>query len=380
MGARRLAIKMGPRAPAAVGRKVDAPACAFYKGPAANRAQRNGAGSPPKRSERMIVVTGGAGFIGSNLVASLEAAGAGDIAVVDWLGTGEKWRNLAKRPLAAMIEPGDLMPFLARNARAIQTVFHMGAISDTTATDADLIVRTNFALPLALWDWCASSDTRFIYASSAATYGDGSEGFDDLPDIASLKRLKPMNAYGWSKHEFDLRVARLIETGAPRPPQWVGLKFFNVYGPNEYHKGGQRSVAVQIHEHATAHAPATLFKSHNPNYADGGQLRDFVWVDDVCDVMVWLNGHPEVNGLYNLGSGKARSFADLAKAVFRAMNREPQIRYIETPEAIRAKYQYFTEAKMERLRAAGYAKPMTELEDGIARYVRDFLQAADPYR
>jgi ADP-L-glycero-D-manno-heptose 6-epimerase len=328
----------------------------------------------------MIVVTGGAGFIGSNVVASLEAAGVADVAVVDWLGTGDKWRNLAKRSLAAMVDPDDIMPFLERNAGAIEIIFHMGAISDTTATDADLIMRTNFTLPLALWDWCAKNGTRFIYASSAATYGDGTEGFDDRQDLAALTRLRPMNAYGWSKHEFDLRVARLIETGAPRPPQWVGLKFFNVYGPNEHHKGGQRSVAVQIHEHAMAHAPATLFKSHNPNYPDGGQLRDFVWVGDVCDVLVWLKGHPEVNGLFNLGSGKARSFADLAKAVFRAMNREPQIRYIETPEAIRAKYQYFTEAKMERLRAAGYTNPMTELEEGIAHYVRDFLQAPDPYR
>lgn len=328
----------------------------------------------------MIVVTGGAGFIGSNLVASLEAAGVADVAVVDWLGSGDKWRNLAKRSLAAMVEPEDLMPFLERNAGAIEIIFHMGAISDTTATDADLIMRTNFTLPLELWEWCARNGTRFIYASSAATYGDGSAGFDDRQDIAALKRLRPMNAYGWSKHVFDLRVARLIETGAPRPPQWVGLKFFNVYGPNEHHKGGQRSVAVQIHEHAVANAPATLFKSHNPNYADGGQLRDFVWVGDVCDAMVWLKDHPEVNGLFNLGSGKARSFADLAKAVFRAMNREPQIRYIETPEAIRAKYQYFTEAKMERLRAAGYRKPMTELEDGVGQYVRDFLQAPDPYR
>jgi ADP-L-glycero-D-manno-heptose 6-epimerase len=328
----------------------------------------------------MFVVTGGAGFIGSNLVASLEAAGIGDIVVVDWLGTGDKWRNLGKRAIAAIVEPPDVLPFLERNARAIQVIFHMGAISETTATDADLIARTNIALPLALWDFCAQSGTRFVYASSAATYGDGNEGFDDLPEFASLRRLRPLNAYGWSKQEFDLRVARLVETGAARPPQWVGLKFFNVYGPNEHHKGGQRSVAVQIHEHAVAHAPATLFKSHNPDYADGGQLRDFVWVGDVCDAMVWLKDHPEVNGLFNLGSGKARSFADLAKAVFRAMNREPQIRYIETPEAIRAKYQYFTEAKMERLQAAGYTKPMTELEDGVARYVRDFLQAADPYR
>ena len=328
----------------------------------------------------MIVVTGGAGFIGSNLVASLEAAGAGDIAVVDALGSGEKWRNLANRSLAAVIEPGDLMAFLARNAKAIDLVFHMGAISDTTATDADLIVRTNFTLPLALWDWCAANKIRFIYASSAATYGDGGQGFDDLQEFAALRRLKPLNAYGWSKHEFDLRVAHTVEAGGARPPQWVGLKFFNVYGPNEYHKGSQRSVAHQVHEHAAVNGTCTLFKSHHPKYADGGQLRDFVWVGDCCDIMMWLKDHPEVNGLYNLGSGKARTFADLAVAVYRANNREPKIRYVDTPPAIREKYQYFTEAAMARLRAAGYRKPMTELEDGVRHYVHDFLATPSPYR
>jgi ADP-L-glycero-D-manno-heptose 6-epimerase len=328
----------------------------------------------------MIVVTGGAGFIGSNLVAALEQAGAGDIAVIDWLGSDEKWRNLAQRSLAAMVDPADTFAFLDRNAKSIDVIFHMGAISDTTASDADLIMRTNFTLPLALWEWCAKNNVRLIYASSAATYGDGSEGFDDLQDLASLKRLKPMNAYGWSKQQFDLRVGKLLTDGAPRPPQWAGLKFFNVYGPNEYHKGGQRSVAVQIHEHAAVNGTCTLFKSHNPKYADGGQLRDFVWVGDVCDVMLWLKDNPKVSGLFNLGSGKARSFADLAVAVYRANNREPKIRYVDTPQAIREKYQYFTEAKMERLRAAGYAKPMTELEDGVGRYINDFLTTSSPYR
>jgi ADP-L-glycero-D-manno-heptose 6-epimerase len=328
----------------------------------------------------MIVVTGGAGFIGSNLVAALEDAGVADIVVIDWLGTGEKWRNLGKRALAAVVEPQDLFAFLDRNARAIELVFHLGAVSDTTATDADLIARTNVTLPLSLWDWCTANGTRLIYASSAATYGDGGAGFDDAQELAALKRLRPLNAYGWSKHQFDLRVVRMVEAGMSRPPQWVGLKFFNVYGPNEYHKAGQRSVAVQIHERAARGEPATLFRSHNPKYPDGGQLRDFVWVGDCCEVMLWLKEHPEVNGLFNLGSGKARSFADLATAVFRAMNRKAAIRYVDTPEPIRAKYQYFTEARMDRLRSAGYGRPMTALEDGVGRYVREFLSTDDPFR
>lgn len=328
----------------------------------------------------MILITGGAGFIGSNLAAALEARHADDIAICDMLGHGDKWRNIAKRGLAAIVPPDGLFEYLEHNTERVDTIFHLGAISTTTETDGDLLTRTNFTLSLELWQWCAAHDARLIYASSAATYGDAQAGFDDEFSCAALARLRPLNGYGWSKHLFDRRVAGIIAAGGPQPKQWAGLKFFNVYGPNEYHKGAQQSVPAQIYAKAKTDAPAILFKSHNPKYPDGGQLRDFVWIDDCTDVMLWLYDHPAVNGLFNMGTGQARSFADLAKAVFAALGKEPNIRYIDTPENIRAQYQYFTEAKMARLRAAGYSKPFTSLEAGITRYVQDFLHTDDPYR
>jgi len=328
----------------------------------------------------MIILTGGAGFIGSNLLAALEERGQHEIVVCDRLGEGEKWRNLAKRELAGFVEPDRLSPFLERRAGEVDTIFHMGAISATTERDADLIVDTNFTFSIMLWDWCVRHDARFIYASSAATYGDGDAGFDDDGSPEALARLRPMNAYGWSKLLFDRRVARVVHEGGRRPRQWAGLRFFNVYGPNEYHKGGMRSVALQVHERVSTGEPAVLFRSHNPKYPDGGQLRDFIWVGDCVDAMMWLYDSPQVNGLYNLGTGKARSFADLAAAVFAAHGKRPDIRYVDTPVEIRDRYQYFTEAKMKRLTGAGYAKPFTRLEDGVALYVKSFLATPDPYR
>ncbi len=327
----------------------------------------------------MIVVTGGAGFIGSNLVAALEHHPAGPVAVCDRLGDGDKWRNVAKRGLADLFDPDALFDWLAARRGAVEAVIHMGAISATTTTDADETVRVNFHLPLMLWDWCARNGVRLIYASSAATYGDGAAGFDDDASEAALARLRPLNLYGWSKLAFDRAVARRVAQGEAAPPQWAGLRFFNVYGPNEYHKAGQISVALKNFREATGEGTAVLFRSHNPDYADGGQMRDFVWVGDCCDVVTWLLDNPSVNGLYNVGTGQARSFADLAGSVFRAMGRAPRIAYVETPVAIRDKYQYFTEARMERLRAAGYAAPFTSLEDGVATYVRNFLATPDPY-
>ncbi len=328
----------------------------------------------------MIVVTGGAGFIGSNLVAALEARGAGEIVICDRLGDGEKWRNIAKRELADFVAPEALLKYLDAHAGGIEAVFHMGAISATTEIDADLLIDNNFGVSHDLWRWCARHGSRLIYASSAATYGDGAQGFDDDPSPAGLARLRPLNAYGWSKHLFDRRVARIAEEAGPRPAQWAGLKFFNVYGPNEYHKGAMRSVAHQTYERIASGRPARLFRSHNPDYEDGGQLRDFVWVDDCVDVMLWLLDHPGTSGLFNLGTGKARSFADLATAAFRALDREPDIEFVDTPAELRDRYQYFTEAGMSRLRAAGYEAPFTSLEDGVATYLRDYLATGDPYR
>jgi ADP-L-glycero-D-manno-heptose 6-epimerase len=328
----------------------------------------------------MIVVTGGAGFIGSNIVAALEERGERDLVVCDRLGSGDKWRNIAKRELAAIIAPHDLLAFLASHAGEIEAVFHLGAVSSTTESDADLVIAGNYTLSLAIWNWCVDSETRLIYASSAATYGDGTAGFDDDGSPDALAKLRPLNPYGWSKHLFDRRVARLAERRAPQPPQWIGAKFFNVYGPNEYHKGGMQSVVAQIYARVARGEPARLFRSHRDGVPDGGQQRDFVHVGDCVDMLLWLYDQSAVSGLFNIGSGHARSFADLAAAVFRALGRAPQIEFVDTPIEIRARYQYFTEAPLARLRAAGYDRPTTPLEAGVADYVQRYLAAADPYR
>ena len=327
----------------------------------------------------MIIVTGGAGFIGSNLVQALEARGDRDIVVCDMLGHDDKWKNIAKRELADIIRPEDLAAFLGDHAKDIETVFHMGAVSATTERDADLIVRSNIRMSLDLWNWCAEFETPLIYASSAATYGDGDRGFRDDDSIDGLAALRPMNAYGWSKHAFDRRVARIVAENGPRPPHWAGLKFFNVYGPNEFHKGGQISVALKNFREISEDGKAVLFRSHNPDYPDGGQKRDFVWVRDCVNVALWLSKASDVSGIFNVGTGTARTFQDLAKAVFQSMDKEPVIEFVNTPEAIRDRYQYFTEADMSRLRDAGYDHAPTGLQEGVGQYVRESLMAADPY-
>jgi ADP-L-glycero-D-manno-heptose 6-epimerase len=326
---------------------------------------------------RRILVTGGAGFIGSNLVAALDRRGV-SVSVCDLLGDGDKWRNLAKRELADFISVDRLFAYL-QTAPKFDAVFHLGAISATTATDGDLVISANYGCSQRLWNYCAAGGATFIYASSAATYGDGERGFVDFESPDELAQLRPMNLYGWSKHLFDRWVARRIVDGDPRPPQWSGLKFFNVYGPNEFHKGSMKSVAAHLFPQLRDGKPARLFRSHRESYADGGQLRDFVSVDDCVEVMLWLLDHPDVSGLFNVGSGTARTFADLARAVIHAMGIDRQIEYIEMPETLREKYQYFTQADLTKLRNAGYVQPMTTLEDGVRRYV-ELLSSDDPYR
>ena len=312
----------------------------------------------------MILVTGGAGFIGSNLHAALVRRGL-ETVVVDRLRSNGKWRNLAAHPPARIVPPEELEAFLDGHP-PVEMVFNLGAISSTTASDGDGVWAANVALPQMLWRWCAARGVRMVYASSAATYGDGSQGFED--GLEGLERLRPMNLYGWSKHAFDLWVARAVAAGAPRPPQWAGLKFFNVYGPNEAHKGHMISVVkVKLDEVRAGHAPR-LFRSDRADVADGEQRRDFVWVGDTVDVMLWLMDHPGVNGLFNLGTGTARSYRAVAEAVCHAAGVAPGMEFIDMPEVLRGRYQSFTQAPMARLRAAGFAGPFTPLEEGVARY------------
>lgn len=327
----------------------------------------------------LTIITGGAGFIGSNLAATLAERGE-EVVICDRLGRGDKWRNLAKHLITGFVAPQELPGWLSARAGSVKTVIHMGAISATTETDADLITDTNIKFSTLLWDWCTAHQVPLVYASSAATYGDGAQGFSDDNDPAALAALRPLNAYGWSKLAFDRFVVDQVRRGRRRPPQWAGLKFFNAYGPNEYHKGEMMSVVAKNHTIAASGGRVHLFKSHRPDYADGGQLRDFVYVRDCVDVVLWLLNHPAVNGIFNVGSGQARSFADLMAALYRAVGRAPAIDYIDMPEPLRARYQYFTQADLGRLRDAGYTAPMTGLEEGVSDYVHRFLSQPDLYR
>jgi ADP-L-glycero-D-manno-heptose 6-epimerase len=326
----------------------------------------------------MLLVTGGAGFIGSNVVAALNDAGRADVAVCDVLGHDGKWRNLAKRQLADIVPPAQLQDWL--NGRRLDAVIHLGAISETTATDGDLVIETNFRLSMRLLDWCTAHATPFIYASSAATYGDGAQGFRDDQSIAALKTLRPMNLYGWSKHLFDMVVAERAARGEKLPPQWAGLKFFNVFGPNEYHKGAMMSVLTRRFDDIKAGRIVELFKSHRDGIADGDQRRDFIYVDDVVRVMMWLMATPSVSGIFNVGTGKARSFKDLMLSAYAALGTAPNIRYIDMPLSIRNSYQYFTQSDVDRLQRAGYNGGFTPLEDAVGLYVNGYLDRADRFR
>lgn len=322
----------------------------------------------------MIVLTGGAGFIGSAFLSKLNAEGVRDVLVVDDLGCTAKWQNLLGKSFREYIHKDTFIEALeaGRYSNAIKAIVHLGACSSTTETNVDYLMRNNTDFTRRLALYATTGEVRFIYASSAATYGNGSYGYDD--DANLLLGLRPLNAYGFSKHVFDLwaKDAGLLK-------RIVGLKFFNVYGPNEYYKGEMSSVAWKAFGKIRETGKFSLFKSHRPEFLDGEQKRDFVYVKDCCDVMWWLLNTPAVSGIFNLGSGKARSWNDLVGSVFSALNIPKNIDYISMPEPLRKQYQYFTEAPMERLRQAGYTKTMTSLEDGVRDYVVTHLLASDPH-
>lgn len=316
-----------------------------------------------------IIVTGGAGFIGSNVVAALNRRGIYNILIVDHLGTSEKWRNLVGLDFADLLDRDDFR-FAVRNdaIQAVDAVIHLGACSSTTEKDANYLADNNYRYSRELCEWCLQHGTRFVYASSAATYGDGSAGY--LDDESTLSDLRPLNMYGYSKHLFDLWAARngLFDRIA-------GLKYFNVYGPNEAHKGDMRSVVHKAWGQILETGTLKLFKSHRADFADGEQLRDFVYVRDAVEATLFFYDRRDVGGLYNCGTGQARTWNDLAKAVFAAMNREPRIEYIDMPAALRDKYQYRTEADMTKIRAAGFDTPPTSIEDGVREYVQALVTA-----
>ena len=328
----------------------------------------------------MIIVTGAAGFIGSNILAEFEAQGRGPLVAVDWFETGDKWRNVAKRRIAAFVNPDDLPTFLAAHAAKVKLVVHMGAISATTERDVDRLVRLNINYTVMLWDFCATHGVPFLYASSAATYGGIEKGFVDDDSVAGLASLRPLNAYGWSKKATDDIFAMRVANGDPTPPQWVGLKFFNVYGPNEFHKADMMSVACKLFDVVRRDEPVKLFKSYRPDIADGEQRRDFVYVKDCTRMISWLVDHPSTSGILNVGTGRAQSFLDIAKALGLALNRAVNVEFVEMPEAIRDRYQYFTQAEMTKAARLGFDTEFADLEAGVADYVHSHLAREDRYR
>lgn len=322
----------------------------------------------------MIIVTGGAGFIGSAFVWRLNREGIKDIIIVDQLGTDDKWKNLVGLTFTDYIHKNEFIEMVIADEVPfeVSSVVHMGACSSTTERDADYLWENNYLYSREVADWALRHNARFIYASSAATYGDGSSGFSDDHEIIS--RLKPSNMYGYSKQVFDLWVLK-----NKLEKKMAGIKFFNVYGPNEYHKGDMVSVIYKAFHQIQETGKVRLFKSYKKEYPDGGQMRDFIYVKDCVNVMWWLLENPSVNGIYNLGTGKARTWNDLIAAVFSSMGRKTNIQYIEMPEPLRNQYQYFTQAQMDKLKKAGCHVNFSSLEDSVRDYVTNYLQNADPY-
>ena len=319
------------------------------------------------RRKKLIIVTGGAGFIGSCIVRTLNEVGIVDIIIVDNINNTDKWLNLRNKKYMRYVHKTEFLQELP-NYKDVTAIIHMGAQSSTTERDFDYLWKNNYEYTKMLWNYCADKQISFIYASSAATYGDGTEGFCDEMDI---DKLLPLNGYGYSKQAFDQWVKH---QAVIFPKQYVGLKFFNVYGPNEYFKGNMASMVFHGYKQIKENGKVRLFKSYNPQYADGEQLRDFVYVKDICSVIYWLLQNERISGLYNIGTGRAQSFKELAEAIFHSLGLEPRIEYIDMPEHLKGKYQYYTKAEINKLRKAGYSKTFMNLENGVKDYVLGYLQ------
>ena len=315
----------------------------------------------------MIVVTGACGFIGSCLISRLNQEGFNEIIAVDHFGIPAKEKNLVGKKIREKVEREGFFDWLDQHYELVEFIFHIGAKTDTAEFDRDLLLKLNTNYTKEIWTRCVDYQIPLVYASSAATYGLGEFGYDD--DESKIDQLQPLNPYGVSKNDFD----KWALTTEKKPFFWAGLKFFNVYGPNEYHKGRMASVIFHAFNQIKKTGQMKLFRSHNPNFKDGEQMRDFVYVKDVLDVCIWLMHHRKNSGIYNLGSGKARTFYDLVKNVFLSLEIDEQISFIDTPADIRDKYQYFTEANMSKLQKIGYPKPFTGLEEGISDYIRNYL-------
>jgi len=321
----------------------------------------------------MIVVTGAAGFIASVLTGALNDEGENDLVLVDKFDNEAKMKNLNNKAYSQLIERDVFIEWFEKNAEDVEFIFHIGARTDTTEFDKKIFDKLNLNYTKSIWNICAENNIPMVYASSAATYGDGELGYDDNHDI--VEKLKPLNPYGDSKNDFDKWALKQDK----KPPFWYGLKFFNVYGPNEFHKGRMASVIFHAYNQIKETGGMKLFRSHRPDFKDGEQLRDFVYVKDVVEVMLFFYEFEGESGLYNLGTGTARSFLDLTKATFKAMGVKENISFVDTPEDIRDKYQYFTEANMQKLLNQGYAVPFYDLESGVEEYVQEFLMKGDYY-
>jgi ADP-L-glycero-D-manno-heptose-6-epimerase len=321
----------------------------------------------------VIAITGTAGFIGSYLVGFLNRLGYHQLILADDFSRADKQKNLEGKQYQQLVDRNELADWMRANPGVVKYMFHLGARTDTTEMDYEIHKKLNLDYTKDMWQLCVAQNIPMVYASSAATYGNGEYGYKDSHDI--IDKLRPLNPYGRSKNEFDIWAIAQEQA----PPFWAGLKFFNVYGPNEYHKGRMASVILHAYNQIQKDGVTRLFRSHNPNYTDGGQLRDFIYVADIANICYWLMQHQPESGLYNAGTGQARSFLSLAQALFATLGKEEHIEFIDTPLDIRDKYQYFTEANMDKLHSAGYDKPFHTLEEGIAEYVTEYLSTGKYY-